>query len=170
MPRNVVTLHEAMREFMDEDYAGFVSFPTNEADAAVRWANAIDRYTGNGLSITPPAVFPGAGNLAREALVLGLAGMSAPPPLGGAAVMDAAFAAYASALAGAMITAVITAATPPPPGALSIALAAAAAPAMIPGGAVTPEIQTLAIASAIHVWFSTGTYVGAAGPPPVFWA
>lgn len=168
MPRNVVTLHEAMREFMDEDYAGFVSFPVDEADAAERWADAIDRYTGSGASITPPVVTPGVGSAARDALALALAGMSTPAPVGGPAVMDIAFAAYASTLAGAMITTVITAATPPPLGALSVALAAAALPGFTPPG-VPAEIQTLALAAAIHAWFSTGTYVGSAGPPPVFW-
>lgn len=168
MPLVVATLHAAMREFMDEEYDGFVAFPEDAADGARLWSDAIDLYTNGGLAIVPPS---SAGAAARAALETALLGMAAPGA--GPAVMDAAFAAYAATLAAGMLGPAVSAATPPVPGTLLPLLTAAAAPAI---AAPTPAaVATLAVATAIDAWFRTGTYkpnppAPPPAPPAVPWA
>ena len=112
MPLNPLTLINAIREFADPDYSGFLGHPLSEADAAIKWASAYKRYMSG---ISNPAPSPGAlaGLEAAEKAMIGvLAGMAAPPPLGIAALQGG-FAAFAGTFA--LTTAPFVSIPPPAP-------------------------------------------------------
>lgn len=162
MPLVVATLTDQLRSFLDATFEGFVDYPEDEADAAAKWATAIDTYTGTGLLVFPPSV---AGLAAKDVLEAGMEGMSVPGA--GPVVFDSAFALYCTALAAGMAPAFV--ATPPPPGTLAPALAAQALLGIVPGG-VPAAIQLAAVASIIDAYFHTGTATPASGGPPAPWA
>lgn len=154
-------LETELRKFMDPQYAGFQGWPTNDVDTAAAWANAIDVYTGSGLSVFPVST---TGVIAKGILQTGLLGMSAP----GAAIpiFDIALLAYATSLGLGMLPTFVGA--PPvlpltvtPPTLVTIIAAGLA-------GASSSE-QAALMATWIDIWFKTGTAVPSAGGPPVLW-
>lgn len=160
MPLDPSVLTASLRSFMDKDYSGFAGFPVDELDAAARWANAVDAYTGGGANIIPIAieVVPG---MAKAALQAGLSGMSVP--LAGPLIFDVAFVAYATTLGVGMAPAFV--AVPPIPGTLSVALLAQAALSLPPNPSKSPAEQLPLIAGVFDLWFRTATATPPGGSP-----
>lgn len=156
---SVARLTDELRRTMDPTYEDFAGFPEDDAAAALAWANALDAFTLGGAGVLPPS---STGAAAKAALVVGLAGMSAPG--GFLALADAAFAAYATALAGGMPPATVNV---PPPLPLTIPLIATTFPAGMAGASAA--VQCAAIAAVIDAWLRTGTSTPVSGGSPAPW-
>lgn len=163
MVLSATTLSNELRKFLDPDYGSFTGFPTSEANAAAKWATAMDVYTGAGLGITPSSV---NGAAAKALLEAGLNGMAAPGA--GPAAFETGFAAYALSIAGGM-SATHTA-TPPAAGTLSPAIAAQGAANLPPNPPQPPSVQVPLLAGVIHTWFITGTATPNGGGPTINWS
>jgi hypothetical protein len=145
------TLVNGIRAINDQEYSGFAEFPESVAEAADRWATAINNYAS---LVTPPSA---TATLAKEALK---AQLLLVDTLGVDAFVNG-LSAYASALAGGMAPAFTG--TPPP---VSIVLA----PIFASGFAgASSETQANAIASAIDLWFKTGTAINTTSGVTVTW-
>lgn len=155
MPLIPLTLHDELRKFMDEDSPTFEGFPADEGAAAELWAGAIDAYAGLNILPTPTPIATAS---ARAALSVGLLGMSAPGA--GPLLFEAAFSAYAAAIALGMGPSFV--ATPPPPG-LAVAMAAVGAAQLALVVPISTADQLLLHVGVIDFWFRTGTSTPSGG-------
>lgn len=129
-----------------------------ESSKAEQWADALRLYTAPIVYV----VLPPAQDAAKIALQAALLGFNVP----GAAhvVLDTALSAYAATLALGMIANGATGATPPLPGILAPQLIAQFASNRL--SVVSASVAANGIATIIHTWFLTGTYLIGMTPFP----
>ena len=149
------TLTNGLKSIMDQDYAGFIDFPSDTIAVANAWADAVNNYAS---LVTPPSASSAAARTAFYNVMLGMdtnAGNGLP-------IMISAFTAYAATLAGGMLPAF--AGTPPP---VPIPLATVI-PALGLAGADGATVAE-ALSSVIDAWFRTGLAVNTTSGATTLW-
>lgn len=150
MVLSAVTLRDQILRLTDANDPGFVGFPSSAEQTATNWAAAARVFFEE---LTAFAVIPGTHDVAEEAFYsASVASISLPGA--GAAALDAAFAAYAGALAAGVAPG--SGAAVPPPGPLAIATA-------IPLPVSTPGPPATAIGAHVKAWSATGTFTPTGG-------
>lgn len=144
MPLNLPGLTSGLTDFFEN----YDSENDTEATQASRWADEIRTFT----TAIVPAVLPPAQDAAKAAFEAALSGMSGSGA--GIAIFDSAFAAYATALAAAMIPAPPGGNVPPP-----VLLSVTLSPVFVSNNmsGVTAAQAATSIATVIQAWFITGT-------------
>lgn len=135
---SILDLTDVIREITDKDYSGFQGFPANNSEVGSRWSDVIDLLGG---SVNPPSLSTIAAKQAFATIMLGA-------NAGGIPVLISACSAYATALALGMQP-TFTGVPPIMP------------PVIIPTGLITNDahIEATQLATALRLWFSTGTAV-----------
>lgn len=155
MPLLIANIQSSLAKLMDKDNVAFVGYPTNSAQVANNWADAVNQYASLVIPISTTSV--GAKNAMIAAM---LPGLSAPG--GFFAAFISGFTAYALTLGGGMAGAGFVAVPPPVPINFGPLLA-------LPlDGPLSTKISTMA--SIIDTWFRTGTATPSAGGSPIIWS
>jgi len=150
VPLSAVTLRDQVLRLTDATDPDFVGFPTTPERTSENWAQAARAFFEE---LTAFAVIPGTHDLAEEAFY-GASVATISLPGAGAAALDAAFAAYAGALASGVAPG--SGAAVPPPGPLALATA-------IPLPVSTPGPPAVAIGAHVKAWAGTGSFTPTGG-------
>lgn len=149
MALDPTTLRDALREFMDPDYAGYTGYPADALGVGNAWGGAVTSYM-SGI-VSPPGITPAMLAAGESAFVASYQPTYVSPAL---TMLSTALAFYALAVVSPLGV------TLPPP----VLLVIAPLPNTLDGNAAATSL-----AAAIDTWVRTGTYTAPAGAP-VPWA
>ena len=160
MPLLQATLFSSVLRRTDQDAEDFVGFPATFVDAGNSWAAVATEYYRE--AINPPlATVTSVGEAAFTAAFVPIASSGA---LGaGLTALDAGFAAYVVAVAGAVTGVVPGSITVPPVGQPGIA-----STFIVP--TADPVVPANTFATLVDTWSRTGTYAVTAVSAPVPWS